>query len=192
MSLLDRNVRRLINTKQDSLEFKGVPSSNSLLDGQTAVQKESNSQLAIYRKKFGKIWKSYMSSNGNQFVDRDLIIGGKVKSRVTVEDLVFKQGSEKTIVETGGRGSISISDSYHIVDTQSDASSDNLDEIQGGEAGQILILRTANSSRDVVVRHDEGNIFTASGSNVTLGTTNSFIILLRISTGWYEIISRSY
>ena len=72
MALTDRDLRKLISTKQESMEFQGIPSTNGMVDGQTAIQKKSNSQLAIYRKKFGKIWKSYMSSDGNQYVDKTL------------------------------------------------------------------------------------------------------------------------
>lgn len=69
---MNRDTRRLQNTKQPSLEFTGKPSLNNMLEGQFAVEKQSNSQLAIYRKKFGQLWKSYMSSNGNQIVDKTL------------------------------------------------------------------------------------------------------------------------
>ena len=69
---MDRDTRRIQNTKQPSKEFIGKPSLNNMLEGQFAVEKQSNSQLAIYRKKFGQLWKSYMSNNGDQYVDRTL------------------------------------------------------------------------------------------------------------------------
>ena len=69
---MDRDTRRIQNTKQPSMEFIGKPSLNNMLEGQFAVEKQSNSQLAIYRKKFGQLWKSYMSNNGDQYVDRTL------------------------------------------------------------------------------------------------------------------------
>ena len=72
MPLSDRDIRKVINTKEASMEFDGIPSLNGMLEGQTAIQKKSNNQLAIYKKKFGKIWKSYMSANGNQVVDEEL------------------------------------------------------------------------------------------------------------------------
>lgn len=72
MALTDRDLRKVINLKQSSMEFQGIPSKNGMVDGQIAIQKKSNSQLGIYRKKFGKIWKSYMSSDGNQYVDKTL------------------------------------------------------------------------------------------------------------------------
>ena len=72
MALTDRDMRKLANTKQSSIEFQGKPSVHGMLDGQVAIEKQSNSQLALYRKKYGKLWKSYMSSNGDQYVDKIL------------------------------------------------------------------------------------------------------------------------
>jgi|TARA_R100000388_G_scaffold22688_1_gene17261 hypothetical protein len=69
---MDRDTRRIQNTKQTSVEFQGKPSLNGMVEGQIAIEKKSNSQLAIYRKKFGQLWKSYMSNNGDQYVDRTL------------------------------------------------------------------------------------------------------------------------
>ena len=72
MALTDRDMRKLSNGKQGSIEFEGKPSINSMLDGQIAIEKKSNSQLALYRKKFGKLYKMYMTSNGDQHVDKTL------------------------------------------------------------------------------------------------------------------------
>ena len=69
---MDRDTRRIQNTKQASVEFQGKPSLHGMVEGQIAIEKKSNSQLAIYRKKFGQLWKSYMSNNGDQYVDRTL------------------------------------------------------------------------------------------------------------------------
>ena len=157
MALTDRDLRKLINTKQESMEFQGIPSTSGMVDGQTAIQKKSNSQLAIYRKKFGKLWKSYMSSDGNQYVDKNLNVNGRTKSLITAKDLIFEEGPELTI----DTGTITITHSFHTVDTESDASSDNLDQILGGRNGQILILKPANDGRTVVIRSDERNIYTS-------------------------------
>ena len=74
----DRQVRKLINSKQDVVEFSGIASKNSMEEGQTAIQKNNNGQLALYRKKFGKLWKSYMSDNGNQYVDRNMFVKNNI------------------------------------------------------------------------------------------------------------------
>ena len=69
----NRDIRKLINTKQDVTEFNGTPSVGGMLDGQTAITKSNNKQLALYRKKYGKLWKSYMSYDGNQYVEKNEI-----------------------------------------------------------------------------------------------------------------------
>mgnify|MGYP003147749045 CR=1 FL=1 len=72
MALTDRDLRKISNTKQNSIEFQGKPSVHNMVDGQIAIERKSNSQLALYRKKYGKLWKSYMSSDGNLYVDKAL------------------------------------------------------------------------------------------------------------------------
>lgn len=86
MALTDRDLRRLVNTKQSSIEFYGKPSLRGMLDGQIAIERVSNSQLTLYRKKYGQLWKSYMSSDGNQYVDKKLKVDGDtiIKRRVGV------------------------------------------------------------------------------------------------------------
>jgi len=74
----DRQIRKLINSKQDVVEFSGIASKNSMEEGQTAIQKNNNGQLALYRKKFGKLWKSYMSYDGNQHVDRNMFVKNNI------------------------------------------------------------------------------------------------------------------
>ena len=185
MALTDRDLRNLMNTKQESMEFTGIPSTNGMVEGQTAIQKKSNNQLAIYRKKFGKLWKSYMSSDGNEYVDRNLNVTGRTKSRVTAKDLILQKGPELTIAS----GVITITHSYHQIDTESDASSDNLQTINGGSDGQILMLRTSNNSRDVVLIHDNGNIFISDGDDHTLSTANGIVVLFKNGNNWYELLT---
>jgi len=38
MPLTDRDLRKLINTKQGSVEFQGKPSINGMVDGQVAIE----------------------------------------------------------------------------------------------------------------------------------------------------------
>ena len=50
----ERKLRKALNIKQDNLEFHGNPSIGGMSDGQTAISKGNNGQLAIHRKKYGK------------------------------------------------------------------------------------------------------------------------------------------
>jgi len=78
-------------------------------------------------------------------------------------------------------GAITATCSWMQIDTESSAATDDLDTINGGEAGAIIILRTTSSSRDVVVRHlggGTGNIRLDGAANFTLLNTSSRLMLM--------------
>ena len=99
----DREVRKLLNTKQDIIEFKGIPSTGNLGDGQIAFAKDPTGQLALYRKYYGKLWKSYLSHNGDQVVDRDLKVGGSLTVRGNLKGTraYFGGGNASAMTSTG-------------------------------------------------------------------------------------------
>lgn len=94
------------------------------------------------------------------------------------------QGSEVTIAS----GVITVTDSYHKVDTEGDASSDNLDTINGGQIGQMLFLRQVDSGRDVVLT-ESGNII-LPGSTFTLSNAADLCLLLYTGSNW-QMVSTS-
>ena len=51
--------------------------------------------------------------------------------------------------------------SYHDVDTQAGAASDDLDTINGGNIGSFLVLRPENAARTVVLKDGTGNLVLA-------------------------------
>lgn len=100
MSLIKRNLRRLNNTKQSSIEFEGKPSLNNMVDGQVAIEKKSNSQLALYRKKYGKLWKTYMSSDGNEYVDKKLTTNTLEYTNKFIDYRIYKHNFSDNIGTT--------------------------------------------------------------------------------------------
>ena len=94
-------------------------------------------------------------------------------------------GSELTIAA----GEITVTTSYHTVDTQSDDAADDLDKINGGSKGDILVLQSANSGRDTTVKDSWANIRLASGTDFVFTDAEDKIFLIFSST-WTEI-SRS-
>jgi hypothetical protein len=98
---------------------------------------------------------------------------------VEVDRLYFNataSGPEVTIASSA----ITISSSYVRVDTEGDASTDDLDTINGGKIGQLLILRARNSSRTVVVK-DAGNLDIEG--DFTMNHSRDCIVLLCIDDG---------
>lgn len=186
---MDRDTRRIQNTKQPSLEFTGKPSLSSMIEGQMAIQKKSNSQLAIYRKKFGQLWKSLMSNNGDQIVERNLNVFGKLKSKVTAKDLIFEKGPDLEITSDA----ITVTHSFHDVDVSGgSASTDDLETINGGVNGQILILQAKNGSRDIVIKNAVDNIHVKGGSDFTLDSNNDVAFCIKLGGDWYVIITESF
>lgn len=99
--------------------------------------------------------------------------------------------SEKTIAESVGVGSITPTRSHHTVDTEADASADDLDliNVTSISDGAILILRAENAGRVVTIKHEavSGNIHIATDTDYVLDTIEKFIILQRRGTDLYEI-----
>jgi len=75
---MDRDTRNILNLKQPNLFSHGEVSIGGMTDGQIIINKGSNQQMALSLKKDGKIYKTDMSSNGNQYVDKDLKVNGSI------------------------------------------------------------------------------------------------------------------
>ena len=74
---MDRISRQIANSKQDRIEIvKSQPSAATLREGQEVMYITRDNRLARYRKEQGRLWVSYMSSDGNQIVDKKLSVKG--------------------------------------------------------------------------------------------------------------------
>lgn len=91
-------------------------------------------------------------------------------------------------VLTIATGAITVTSSFHFVDTESSAASDDLDTINGGVDGAILVLRANSSARDVVCRDGTGNLSLAG--DFTMNNVADTITLLYYNGTWNEL-SRS-
>lgn len=96
----------------------------------------------------------------------------------TQPDLIFTAATELTIasgVVTATRGS-------HTIDTESDAASDNLDQIDGLAAEELLLIRPANAARTVVLRDTSvaggaANIYTPGRQSISLAEAADWALL---------------
>lgn len=86
-------------------------------------------------------------------------------------------------------GVVTATQSNHSIDTQADAASDDLDTINGGTGGDILVLRSENSARDVTVKDGTGNIYLA-GDCVLDNIQDTLVLKFLTGLGWVEL-SRS-
>lgn len=85
----------------------------------------------------------------------------------------FRSAGELTI----STGAVTATGSNHDIDTESDAASDDLDTINGGREGALLIVRATHTDRTVTIKHNTGNILTQDGNDIALDDTNKLVVL---------------
>ena len=182
---MSREIRNLVNSSNQEASLE-VGVGRVLPEGGSSVNLEEG-RLVVKRKYNNLIYKSFMSRDGNEIVDKNLDVGGRVKSKITAEDLIFKQGPNLEI----SSGAITVTHSLHEVDVQGASGNDDLDTINGGVSGQILILRAVNGARTVTIKDNEDNIFLPGGSDFALDTATDVAVLLKNGSDWYGIVTAS-
>ena len=85
-------------------------------------------------------------------------------------------------------GEVTKTQTYHSVETEAEAASDDLATINGGSAGDVLILRPFHTDRTVVVKNGTGNI--DCDADITMNSTSKFVVLLYDGTNWQLLASR--
>jgi hypothetical protein len=87
-------------------------------------------------------------------------------------------------------GAVTYAGAYMVVDTEAAAASDDLDTINGGVEGDILIIRSTDSARDIVIKHAADNIRIVEDVDITLSDTADSITFIYNGNVWIEL-SRS-
>lgn len=93
--------------------------------------------------------------------------------------------SELTIAS----GVITPTGSYHAVDTQADAATDDLDTITatGAKDGDFLILRAAHADRTVVVKNGTGNIILSDDYEMSTLSRLCVLMYVEAISSWVEL-----
>lgn len=119
-----------------------------------------------------------------------------IKEKLTKEDLNTyirdNQNFLKTNVAWGAAaeltiasGAITKTQSFHKIDTEGDAASDDLDTISGGAEGEIIAIRIVDASRKVTVKNGTGNI--ALDADVLLYDTGEILMLIYDGSNWQAL-----
>jgi len=104
----------------------------------------------------------------NQTFAGDLILNGSASFKGKT---LFQDDGSRTI----SSGVITALGSYHTIDTQSAAASDDLDTVSTTGSGLFVMWRAEDDARTVVVKHNTGNIFVPTALDISLDTTNRVI-----------------
>lgn len=102
-----------------------------------------------------------------------------------IRKLIGMAATELTIAS----GVVAVTQLVHVVDTEADASSDDLDSLTGGQAEQIVMVRPASGARTVVLRHAIGanKIATPGGISISLAEDTDWALLAHNGTQWSVI-----
>ena len=96
-----------------------------------------------------------------------------VKTRLahSINDAGMLEFDDCTELTIAG-GVVTATQNYHKIDTQGDDATDDLDTINGHSTGLFIILRNVADARNVVIKHNTGNILCASAGDITLDVTS--------------------
>lgn len=119
----------------------------------------------------------------DRFAQLDEALSNRVDGISPIVQQRFSTPTTKTI----SGGVITIDQTFHQVDTQGGAGTDDLDTINGYAQGDALLLQNADPAREVVVKHATGNIFLKSGFDFSLSGSNSALWLYRLGNFWVDL-----
>ncbi len=101
-------------------------------------------------------------------------LDAQTKRIFDIKWLDLKAPTELTI----DAGAITITQSFHTVDTEGEGDTSDLVTINGGVVGRVLILKPENDARTVVVKHGTGNIWLKGKEDLDLDDLEDGLILV--------------
>jgi len=111
-------------------------------------------------------------------------LDAQTKRIFDIKWLDLKAPTELTIAT----GVITITQSFHTVDTEGDGGTDDLVTINGGAVGRVLILRAEHADRTVVIKHGTGNIWLKGKADLSLDDLeDSLILVYTAGSKWVDI-----
>ena len=112
---------------------------------------------------------------GNLAMSGDLTVAG-----ITQAMGLFGLGAP-SVVEISS-GAITITQSHHLIDTEGLVAADDLTTINGGQVGDLLVLRVVSTARKTTLKDNVGNI--RCGGDFQLANTSYIAVLLLEDNGW--------
>ena len=102
-----REERKINNSKQDNISIsERPPAPESMAEGEMVMSRLPNKQLGLFVKYKGLMWRTYLSPDGNQHVDKDLIINNSVRGRRAIMSSVAVVNSVAPSAHTDNQISI--------------------------------------------------------------------------------------
>jgi len=120
--------------------------------------------------------------------DGQKITEGELNQQVRDNELWLKENIElgtDEVLEISN-GSITITKSFHTVDTEDGAQEDELDTILGADSGRLLIIHSASAERVVTLKDAIGNL--VLGTDILLDSPDIYLVLIYDSQAkWHPL-----
>jgi len=123
-------------------------------------------------------WIALPTNLSDLTIDADLALGGLYKIKKAL-GLDFQTALERTIAT----GAVTQTQSYHTIDTQSDAAADDLDTITIASDMSMLLVTLENAARIVTLKHGTGNLNLPDDADIVMAA-NTVYFLLYNGTAW--------
>ena len=120
--------------------------------------------------------------------DGQKITEGELNQQVRDNELWLKENIELGTDDALeiDNGLITITKSFHTIDTEDEAAEDDLDTILGADSGRILIIHSASADRIVILKDTIGNL--VLGSDIVLDSPDIYVPLVYDSQGkWHPL-----
>jgi len=151
-----RETRRTQNSKQDKIQVvRSQPSVNSLREGQEVIYISKSNRLERYRKEQGRLWVSYMDTDNNYTVNKNLNVG----SDLTVGNNLKVDG---------------------VLDVNGSIDLDGDFDINGTLSATQIVEHTGNTGTNIQFGTNTINFRSAHGNangNVSLGVNSEGVII---------------
>lgn len=110
--------------------------------------------------------------------------------------LPLLSGTSTALTISAGVITLNNNSSSYVIDTEGAVATDDLDTINGGQDGQIILIRSTADARNIVLKHATGNIWNpqnnnATTRNITLDIATDFVMLRYSSNAAYWIVISS-
>lgn len=124
-----------------------------------------------------------LTQTGDISLTGDLGINGNIDSDIVKSNFLKLDTSTDLTISSG---EITITQSFHKIVNESDASTDSIDTINGGNDGDILFISKYDSSKSLVLNHNTGNIWNVYGFDLSVKNDKA-ILLFYHDSYWYTI-----
>ena len=94
---------------------------------------------------------------------------------------------EAAVELTIAAGAVAKTYSHHTIDSEADEATDDLDTINDGAEGEVILIRPADGSRKIVVKHNVGNIWLPGAADISLDNANAYLMLVYSGAKWVAI-----